>query len=199
MSEALGGVDLYQLHFGHSGEFPGMLVFTFEATENEPGDTVYLYYYYGEANVIEAKAEVVVDENGMVTFEIYHCSSYVVTGEVVSGAIRNFDPEAAQAFETMEATLAETQTALEESQTSEEALQTENAALEEELSETQAALEEERDEEPEAAPIDKASPGISWLVFIIVLAAVLLLSVLLTMLLSRAGLFKRLGEKKSVE
>ena len=41
LTEIAGEKDVYQLHFGHSGQLPGKLTFTFEATENKPGDTVY--------------------------------------------------------------------------------------------------------------------------------------------------------------
>ena len=205
MSEALGSVDLYQLHFGHSGQFPGRVTFTFAASENEPGDKVYLYYYYDEANMLEGKAEAVVDENGMVTFDIYHCSSYVVTGDVVPGAMRNFDSETADALEAALVSLEETQSALGDSQTefsdSQSALgssQTQVSDLGAELVKSQDEIENvknELDDEKDAMKTLGAS-SVSWVVFIIVLAVALLIGVLLTMLLTKTGLFKRLGEKK---
>ena len=204
MSEELGGIDLYQLHFGHSGQFPGMITFSFEASENEPGDTVYLYYYYDEANMLEGKAEAVVDDKGIVTFDIYHCSSYVVTGAVVPGAMRNFDNETADALEAALVTVDETQTALNDSQAeygdSQTALgesQSRVADLEAELVDAQDDLddaEDDLDDEKDALKKLGAS-SVSWVVFIIVLAGALLIGVLLTMLLTKSGLFKRLAKK----
>ncbi len=85
-SAAVGGNDVYQLHFDHKGQFPGKISFTFKAEKNKPGDTVYLYYYYGTSKVIEGIQSAVVDENGFVTFDIYHCSSYFVSSELLEGA-----------------------------------------------------------------------------------------------------------------
>jgi len=85
-SKAVGGGDVYQLHFDHKGEFPGKISFTFKADKNNPGDTVYLYYYYGTSNVIEGIQSAVVGEDGNVTFDIYHCSSYFVSPTLIEGA-----------------------------------------------------------------------------------------------------------------
>lgn len=85
-STAIGGADVYQLHFSHSGDFPGKISFTFKADKSNPGDTVYLYYYRSASGVTEGIQSAVVDENGFVTFDIYHCSSYFVSGTVVEGA-----------------------------------------------------------------------------------------------------------------
>ena len=85
-SAAVGGNDVYQLHFSHKGEFPGKISFTFKADKNSPGDTVYLYYYYNTSKVIAGIQSAVVDENGFVTFDIYHCSSYFVASALVEGA-----------------------------------------------------------------------------------------------------------------
>ena len=85
-SAAVGGNDVYQLHFSHKGEFPGKISFTFKADKNSPGDTVYLYYYYSTSKVIAGIQSAVVDENGFVTFDIYHCSSYFVASALVEGA-----------------------------------------------------------------------------------------------------------------
>lgn len=79
LSEAANGRDIYQLHFAHSGALPGVFGFGFPAAAHQPGDTLYLYYYYGTSGIIEYKNSAVVDENGWVTFDIYHCSSYFVT------------------------------------------------------------------------------------------------------------------------
>lgn len=85
-SAAVGGGDVYQLHFAHKGEFPGKISFKFKADKNVPGDTVYLYYYYGTSKVIESIQSAVVDADGYVTFDIYHCSSYFVSSAIIEGA-----------------------------------------------------------------------------------------------------------------
>ncbi len=85
-SAAVGNQDTYQLHFAHSGEFPGKIAFKFKADKNAPGDTVYLYYYYGTSKVIEGVQTAVVDADGFVTFDIYHCSDYFVSSAAIEGA-----------------------------------------------------------------------------------------------------------------
>ncbi len=86
LSAAVGGADVYQLHFSHEGEFPGKISFTFKADKSSPGDTVYLYYYRSGSGVTEGKQSAVVDASGYVTFDIYHCSSYFVSGALIEGA-----------------------------------------------------------------------------------------------------------------
>lgn len=85
-STAVGGNDVYQLHFAHKGEFPGKISFKFKADKNAPGDTVYLYYYYGTSKVIESVQSAVVDADGYVSFDIYHCSDYFVSSSIIEGA-----------------------------------------------------------------------------------------------------------------
>lgn len=93
-SAAVGGSDVYQLHFAHEGEFPGKIPFKFKAEKNVPGDTVYLYYYYGTSKVIEAVSTAVVDDEGFVTFDIYHCSSYFIASALIEGAAGVITPPA---------------------------------------------------------------------------------------------------------
>ncbi len=85
-SAAVGGQDIYQLHFSHEGEFPGKISFKFKADKNVPGDTVYLYYYYGSSKVIQSMQSAVVDSDGFVTFDIFHCSNYFVSSAIIEGA-----------------------------------------------------------------------------------------------------------------
>ncbi|MBT7122934.1 MAG: hypothetical protein HN948_07985 [Clostridia bacterium] len=200
LSEAASELDLYQMHFGHSGELPGLLMFTFEAVENVPGDIVFLYYYYGEANVVEGKASAVVDENGMLTFQIYHCSSYIVTGEILPVAMSNFDTESAQALEQMGTTLEEaqemtahTQSALDDSNAQVDKL-TGDLAAQAELDEVPEAQAEEAEVALES---EKGLQSVSMVVFIAAIVAVLLLSILLTMMFCKAGLFKRVVEREA--
>ena len=197
VSEAAGGMDTYQLHFKHSGELPGMLKFSFKAEGNTPGDTVYLYYYYGEANVMEGKVSAVVDENGMLTFEIYHCSSYVVTSEVLPDAISNFDNKSAQEIEAANASLEDAQATIEQMQASLDEADNQIATLDEELTAAQAKIASEEAKANEENEIDKTASGVSVVIFIISLIIAAMLSVALTMLLSKTGVFKKLGEKKA--
>ena len=85
LSHAAGNKDSYQLHFAHSGVLPGVFGYSFPAATHQPGDTLYLYYYYDTSGIIEYKHSATVDENGWVTFDIYHCSSYFVTDVPLDG------------------------------------------------------------------------------------------------------------------
>ncbi len=87
LSQAVSGADAYQLHFAHEGQFPGVFTYTFKAERNEPGDTLYLYYYYDEAGVAEGKATAVVGQDGFVSFAIYHCSSYFVSNAILEDSV----------------------------------------------------------------------------------------------------------------
>ncbi len=85
-SAAVGGADAYQLHFAHQGALPGRITYKFKADLSSPGDIVYLYYYYGESGVTEAVQECVVDAEGFITVSIYHCSSYFISKTLIEGA-----------------------------------------------------------------------------------------------------------------
>ena len=87
LSACFGGKDMYQLHFDHHGELPGPFTFSIKAENSQPGDAVYLYYYYDAAGVIEGVQTAVVDANGYITFTICHCSTYVFTSDIIQGAI----------------------------------------------------------------------------------------------------------------
>ena len=192
LTEIAGGKDVYQLHFGHDGELPGLISFTFKATENKPGDTVYLYYYYGVSGIVEGITSAVVDENGMVTFDIYHCSSYFVTAEVLEGAQSNFDTESKVQIEELTTSLGETQTELDNAKTQISALTEQNTALEEDL----AASQQEASELKEMAEKALIEPEVqstefSLVVLIAAVAAAAMLSILLTMLITKSGLFRR--------
>ncbi len=192
LTEIAEGKDVYQLHFGHVGELPGKITYTFKATENQPGDVVYLYYYYGEANVIEGKAKAVVDEDGMLTFEIYHCSSYFVTSEVLEGTMSNFDTETQAKLDELTVSFEEKQTELEEANTQIASLEEENTVLGEDLLAAQEEAKEFEDMAEKAlAEPETQETGFSLAVLIAAVAAAVMLSILLTMLITRSGLFKR--------
>ncbi len=86
LSAAANGLDEYQLHFAYSGDLPCPLKYSFPVSGHSPGETLYLYYYYELSDVIEGKRQAVVDENGYVSFDIYHCSSYFITSQLLSNA-----------------------------------------------------------------------------------------------------------------
>ncbi len=86
LSALVGGADAYQLHFNHSGALPGRFTFRFKADQNSPGDTVYLYYYYDASGVVEGVQTCVVDAEGYISVDIYHCSSYIISKALIEGA-----------------------------------------------------------------------------------------------------------------
>jgi hypothetical protein len=108
LSAQFDGKDVFQLHFNHHGALPCPLIYKMKAEGYSPGDELYLYYQYEESGIIEAKMKVVVDAEGYITFQIYHCSSYVLTDEIIEDAVGNYGLaavdasvlEAAQAAET---------------------------------------------------------------------------------------------------
>ncbi len=171
LSAVAGGKDVYQLHFNHSGQLPGKFTYSFAAEGQSPGDVLYLYYYYGDAGVIEGKAEAVVDENGIVTFVIYHCSSYFVTNEVLPDALHNFEQEvvAAEPLATPEPTVEPTP-------------------------EPTATPEPVPDTQDESAQ----TPGVSIVALIIALIATALLSVTLTIFIGRATYNKKASKPKKL-
>ena len=83
LSQAVGGLDAYQLHFAHSGPLPGRFLYAFLAAAHSPGDTLHLYSYHEASGALEAKMQAVVDASGAVTFAIDHCSGFIVCSEVI--------------------------------------------------------------------------------------------------------------------
>ncbi len=94
LSLAAEGSDVYQLHFGYHGELPGKFTFKIKADKSKPGDTVYLYYYYDQAGVLEGIQSAVVDADNYLTFEIYHCSDYFISDKIIPGAVHSFSAAA---------------------------------------------------------------------------------------------------------
>ncbi len=97
LSANFDGKDVFQLHFNHSGELPCPLIYKVKAEGYSSGDELYLYYKYDSSGVIEAKQKVIVDSEGYITFQIYHCSSYVLTDEIIEGAVNNYGLSAVDA------------------------------------------------------------------------------------------------------
>jgi hypothetical protein len=83
ISDAAQGHDIYQLHFAQTGEMPGRFTYRFAASQNKPGDTVYLYCYHPLSGLAEYEQSAVVDENGYVSFDIYEGLSYFVTASPI--------------------------------------------------------------------------------------------------------------------
>ena len=79
LSVSADGQDIYQFHLSETGELPGCLSYCFEATSNQPGDTLYLYHYHNVSGLAEYKQSVCVDTNCLAAFEIYEGGSYFVT------------------------------------------------------------------------------------------------------------------------
>lgn len=160
LSTAAGGTDVYQLHFKHSGALPGRFTYRFKAEQNKPGDVVYLYYYYNESGVTEGKQQCVVDADGYVSVDIYHCSSYFVSGTLIEGAAGIIAQPEPSATAEPTPTPAATPKA------------TDNLSV--------SAL----------GPVEQWF-GIPYAPLIAALVAMALLSMLLTMMITRSGLFKR--------
>ena len=160
-----------------------------------------LYYYYGEADIVEGKMSAVVDENGMVTFDIYHCSSYFVTSEVLEGALSNFDTESAAKIEELTTALDEKKTELDEAGAQIETLTSEKTTLEGavEEAEQQVADLEEAAAKASAEANEKDQSKYSLVVLISAVAAGILLAILLTMLFTKAGLFRKTDEEKAAK
>ena len=53
------------------------------------GDKLYLYYYNENSKKLEFIDNNLVVRNGYVSFEIKHCSDYVLTGSIVKTALNN--------------------------------------------------------------------------------------------------------------
>ena len=181
-SGSVNGADVYQLHFDHEGQFPCKVSYTFKAEQSQPGDTVYLYYYYTQSGIIEGKMSSVVDADGYVTFKIYHCSSYFVADTIIDGAEGNFSTE-----------LEEAKQALQQEQEKNSALETELTAAKQALEEMEAA---QSDDDTLGASAAAAVPSgdtldLSIVALISALAASAMLAILLTMLVFRVGMFKR--------
>lgn len=191
LSEVAGGVDVYQLHFAHEGQLPGKFTFSFKAENNKPGDVLYLYYYYGVAGVTEGVQQATVDADGMVTFDIYHCSSYIVTSDVIDGAVDTFDKNKAAEIETLneelnatKADLVATQAELEEARQAAEAAEAAAAAKD-------VSAEQNPDASSDDAASAKDGSGIPLAGFIAAVAGAALASMFLTMLFTRSGMFRR--------
>lgn len=78
------------LHFEHHGDLPTTALIKVKVTDQFlEGDKLYLYYYNENTDTLEYINKDLVVKNGYVTFEINHCSDYILTGSIVREAINN--------------------------------------------------------------------------------------------------------------
>ena len=87
---AAWGCSAYKLRFNYHGELPGTFTFRVKAEGSSPGDTIYLYYFDDAAGEFEGIHTAVVDDEGYVSLNITHCSSYYITDAIIEGAVNNF-------------------------------------------------------------------------------------------------------------
>lgn len=75
------------LAFSHSGELPGRAeVKVYVGDTFADGQKLYLYYYNPETKAVEPVQKALVVVEGYVSFELTHCSDYVLTTKEVKGA-----------------------------------------------------------------------------------------------------------------
>lgn len=77
--------DVMYLNFKNEGEIPcDVDISVYVGDKYNSGDKVLLYYYNEESKELELKSKkLVVNDNGMITFEIDHCSTYVVSDKIL--------------------------------------------------------------------------------------------------------------------
>lgn len=201
LSAACGGADAYQMHFAYAGQLPGKFTYTFKAEGSKPGDTLYLYYYYDQPGVLEGLQTAVVADDGSVSFDIYHCSSYIVSAGVIANAAGSLAGAEAERQAALDARqkAADLEAQLKAAQDGAAQLQSQ---LDQQSNELRAAQDKaaQLENQPKAAPAaaeapagPAPAPGFSVRLSVLVEAVfgAVLLSVFLTMLICRAGLFKR--------
>ncbi len=178
LSAAANGQDTYQLNFAREGQLPGKFRFSFAAAESKPGDVLYLYRYYSDSGTLEETGVCAVDADGFAAFDIYYCSGYVVSSGVIEGA--------AGVLSSGGALSEQLQTQLKNAYAANEGLQSQ-------LEEANAAAESQ-------AAYYKGMISIPFPVFAGAAAGALLIAVILTMALTKAGLFapkKSKGKKNT--
>lgn len=78
------------LFFEHHGVLPTTATIKVAVDNNySDGDKLYLYYYNENSKKLEFIDNNLVVRNGYVSFEIKHCSDYVLTGSIVKTALNN--------------------------------------------------------------------------------------------------------------
>lgn len=75
------------LEFAHSGKFPGTAEIKVSVgTPFTEGEKLYLYYYNPDSKKLEPVQKDIIVVDGYATFELTHCSSYVLTTKEVKEA-----------------------------------------------------------------------------------------------------------------
>lgn len=76
------------LNFSHEGKLPGLAEIAYRVSEAyEVGTELYVAHFNEDTKQLDEVTEVTVDENGYITWEITHCSTYVLyTGAEVTNA-----------------------------------------------------------------------------------------------------------------
>ena len=78
------------LFFEHHGVLPTTAIIKVAVADNyNDGDKLYLYYYNENSKKLEFIEDNLIVKNGYVSFEIKHCSDYVLTGSIVKTALNN--------------------------------------------------------------------------------------------------------------
>lgn len=98
IQEVIDCVDTSRLNevdlaFLHEGELPGQATVTVNL-QGKLGDakTAHLYYYNPETKQLEVVAENLTVEGGYVAFPMSHCSSYILTAEMLKNLIPDREP-----------------------------------------------------------------------------------------------------------
>ena len=115
-----------------------------------------------------------------------------MTSEVLEGASSNFDTETQAKLDELTVSFEEKQTELDEANAKIASLEEENTVLGEDLTAAKAEAAEFEDMAEKAlAEPETEDTEFSLVVLIAAVAAAIMLSILLTMLITRSGLFKR--------
>lgn len=83
------GVDVVNLYFNHSGKLPGKAQIQYDIGSDYNGDLMYVYYYNDDTKQLELVQSGVKVKDGNVEFTIEHCSDYILSKVLISGAKGN--------------------------------------------------------------------------------------------------------------
>ncbi|MFA5408089.1 MAG: hypothetical protein WC343_04880 [Bacilli bacterium] len=91
INQYLDDKTTYQyLFFEHHGTLPTTALMKVKVSDEfNDGDGLYLYYYNDKTSKLEYIDHNLVVKNGYVSFEIEHCSDYILTGSIVKSALDN--------------------------------------------------------------------------------------------------------------
>ena len=78
------------LSFEHHGALPSDATLKVKVSDKySDGDKLYLYYYNEESGKLEYIDRNLIVKNGLVEFQIKHCSDYILTASIVKTAVNN--------------------------------------------------------------------------------------------------------------